>query len=128
MLTAEASVATERAGRYLVQLCQHINAVAQSHPQMRAEVECSDHHGVIGFDWGRCILRAEPGALILRAHAGDEASLRTLQQGITSRLEQIGRRDGLSVTWSPPQGVPEVADPARHPGGDTHQGKTHMHD
>ena len=42
MLTAEARVVTERSGRYLVQLCQHLNKVAQRNPQMQAHVEWSD--------------------------------------------------------------------------------------
>lgn len=107
MLIAEARVETERPGRYLVQLCEHVSKVSQGHPQMRADVEWSDDHGVISFGWGRCTLRADPGALSLRAEAPDEDSLRLIQYRVADRLERIGRRDHLTVTWTPPQGTAE---------------------
>jgi hypothetical protein len=98
-LTAEAVVATERPGRYLVQLCQHVHVMAQTHPHMRARVEWTDANGVLDFGWGRCQLDAGEGVLTLHAEAPDAESLRRLQQRIAERLEQIGRRDQLTVTW-----------------------------
>jgi hypothetical protein len=107
MLIAEASVATERSGRYLVQLCQHLNKVAQRNPQLQAHVKWSDDRGQISFGWGRCTLRADPGVLTLRAEAADEERLHQLEQRIGDRLEQVGRRDRLTVTWTAPQGAGE---------------------
>lgn len=107
MLIAEARVATERSGRYLVQLCQHINKVGRAHPQMQTHVEWSDDRGVISFGWGRCTLRADPGVLTLRAEASDEEGLHRLQQRIADRLEQVGRRDRLTVIWRSPQDAGE---------------------
>jgi hypothetical protein len=49
---------------------------------------------------GRCTLRADPGVLTLRAEAADEEHLHQLQQRIADRLEQVGRRDRLTVTWT----------------------------
>ena len=107
MLIAEASVATERPSRYLVQLCRHVNLVAQRNPQMGAHVEWSDDRGVISFGWGRCTLRALPGVLGLRAEAPDEEGLHRLEQRVAEKLEQVGARDRLTVTWTPPQGAGE---------------------
>lgn len=104
MLIAEASVATGRPSRYLVQLCRHVDLVAQAQPEMQAQVEWSDDRGMISFGSGRCTLRAVPGVLTLRAEAADEESLRQLEQRVADRLERIGRRDRLTVTWTPPQG------------------------
>lgn len=103
MLIAEASVATERSSRYLVQLCRHIDLIAQTQPEMQAQVEWSDARGMISFGWARCTLRADPGVLTLLAEAADEESLHQLEQRVADRLEQIGRRDRLTVTWTPPQ-------------------------
>jgi hypothetical protein len=105
MLIAESGVQTERPNRYLDQLCRHISLVAQKHPQMQAHVEWSDDRGVITFGSGRCTLRAGPGVLTLRAEAPDEATLHQLQQRIADRLEQVGRRDHLTVTWASPQHI-----------------------
>jgi len=117
MVIAEARVATGRSSRYLVQLCRHIRLVAQARPQMQAHVEWSDDRGVISFGWGRCTLRADPGMLALRAEAPDEDSLYQLAQRIADRLEQVGRRDRLTVTWTPAQGGGEQL--PRRPAGAT---------
>jgi hypothetical protein len=61
--------------------------------------ESSDSHGTIDFGWGRCVLRATDDALVLRAEADDEEHLRRMEQGVAARVEKIGRRDGLTVTW-----------------------------
>src|SRR5262245_66608694 len=103
MLIAEGSVTTDRASRYLVQLCQHIKSIGQRHPQLQVRVEWTDKRGLISLGRGRCTLRADPGTLSLRAEAADEATLRQLQQRVTERLEQIGRRDQLRVIWTMPR-------------------------
>jgi hypothetical protein len=72
MLIAEARVETERASRYLLQFCQHVNKAGQPRPQLRAYAEWSDDRGVISFGWGRCTLRALPGVLTLRTEAPDQ--------------------------------------------------------
>lgn len=57
--------------------------------------------GIIDFGWGRCTLNATADALTLHAEAGDPQHLQQIQDGITARLERIGRRDKLTVTWTP---------------------------
>lgn len=103
MLIAEANVETERSGRYLVQICQHVNTVGRAHPQMQAHVEWSDDRGGDQLRAGQCTLRALLAVLTLRAEAPYEATLRRVQQPIAERLERIGRRDHLTVTWTPPR-------------------------
>jgi hypothetical protein len=103
MLIAQARVETERPSRYLVQLCRHANHMNQAapvRPEMQAHARWSDAHGVISVGSGRCILRAEPGALLLRVEAPDEQTLRWVQHGVAHRLERFGRRDRLTVTWT----------------------------
>jgi hypothetical protein len=116
MLTAEASVETKRSSRYLVQLCRHVSHVAQAHPQMQAQVEWSDDRGVISLGSGRCTLRADPGALTLRAEAPDEESLHQLEQRVAERLERVGRRDRLTVKWAPSHGAGDRERPPSAPG------------
>lgn len=102
MLTAQASVATARSRRYLVQLCRDLNVVARGHPHLQAQVEWSDDRGVINFGWGRCTLRADPSALTLRVVAPDRDRLHLLERRVADRLEHVGRRDHLTVTWTHP--------------------------
>jgi hypothetical protein len=117
MLSAEATVATERPSRYLVQLCQHVEQLrsrAVSHhgdaaPASDAKVEWSETEGSLDFGWARCTVHAGEGALTLQAQAPDEASLQRLQDLIGRRITQIGRRDQLAVEWK------QVAEPRPGP-------------
>ncbi|MBF9066448.1 DUF2218 domain-containing protein [Streptacidiphilus fuscans] len=111
MPTAEARLATERASRYLVQLCRHLSQMARmSHrprgghdadrmPPAVQHVDWTDTHGTVRFAHGQWTLEATPDQLTLRVDAGDEEALQRLQDGITARIEKIGRRDGLQVHW-----------------------------
>ncbi len=110
MPTAEVHVTTERASRYLVQLCEHLNQIGQHHgnrPRMHAgapppqvqRVEWSDSLGTVTFDCGHCTVQATPEALSLRVEASDAERLLRMQDMLALRLETIGRRDGVTVTW-----------------------------
>jgi hypothetical protein len=71
-------------------------------------VSSAGTEGIIDFGWGRCTLRAADGTLTLRAEAGDARRLRQIQDGISARLQRIGRHDQLTVTWTdtpPPTGA-----------------------
>ncbi|WP_433448389.1 DUF2218 domain-containing protein [Streptomyces sp. CA-142005] len=117
MPIAEARVTTDRASRYLVQLCRHTGMMRRMRhqspvghgggqmPDVR-HVEWSDTHGTVRFTEGEWNLEAEPDALTLRVRADDEEALQRLKTGITVRLEKIGRRDGLTVTWQHPPATP----------------------
>jgi hypothetical protein len=116
VLTAEAEIRTAQPGRYLVQLCRHAQHLtgraAHLHgrargprPELR-HVEWSDSEGLLVLGWGRCVLRATPETLVVRAEAADTDSLRRLQDLVTSRLESFGRREGLAVRWRETGGAP----------------------
>jgi hypothetical protein len=81
MPSAEARIRTERASRYLAQLCAHTARVsdpshshhhgARTGTAMPRRAECSDPGGIIEFDGGRCTLRATGEELVLRVEAED---------------------------------------------------------
>ena len=121
MPTTEARIRTDRAGRYLTQLCshtaqlsvlphghQHGEGVAMARPR---RVEYSDANGVIEFERGRCALQADGEELVLLAEADDQQDLRLIQDAIGERLQRIGRRDRLGVIWTPRSGEPGRRDP-----------------
>ncbi|MQY40704.1 hypothetical protein SRB17_87370 [Streptomyces sp. RB17] len=131
MPTAEARIPTERASRYLVQFCRHLGQMSRMRhlpparhggggmPPTVQDVDYSDTCGVIRFDEGQFTLQATSDMLRLRVDADDEDTLQRLQYGITARLEKIGRRDQLTVTWqqwpTPPGPPGEGAGPASAP-------------
>lgn len=111
MPTAETHIATDRASRYLGQLCRHLNTMGgpghrpsdhggdgRAAPTVE-HVDWSDTYGTIRFATGLCTLRATPDALALRVDADDQDTLLRLQTGLARRIETIGRRDQLTATW-----------------------------
>ncbi|HEV2344093.1 MAG TPA: DUF2218 domain-containing protein [Actinocrinis sp.] len=120
MRTSQARVTTDRASRYLAQLSEHGQKMnhrglhrfrGHGHaddggpPEVRHAERSSDTDGVIDFGWGRCVLHATDTELLLRAEADEEQHLRRIEDGIAARVQRIGRRDGLSVTWTRGGGI-----------------------
>ncbi|MFF0518148.1 DUF2218 domain-containing protein [Actinomadura nitritigenes] len=115
MYASKADVPTDRAARYLTQLCKHsdhVNGLAGGHADRSGHggngaavhlqrVEWSDTEGVIRFAEGRCAMHATNTRLLLDAEADSPERLQRIQAAITARLERIGRRDRLTVVWSP---------------------------
>jgi hypothetical protein len=88
-------------------------------------VEHVDHaepYGTIRFADGVCTLHATSDALVLRIDAEDEDALRRLRDGISRRLEKIGRRDGLTVTWRRSEGLEAPPGEAAGPPPDAQAG------
>jgi hypothetical protein len=135
MPTAEARLATERASRYLVQLCRHLGQMkGMSHrplighgdgrmPPVVQHVDYTDTRGTVRFADGQWNLEATENALVLRVEADNEEALQRLQTGIAARVEKIGRRDGLQVHWqqmkpdTTPSPVPTDGNDGAHDGG-----------
>lgn len=123
----EAQVSTDRAERYLQQLCGHLGRMQHMrHGPLGGHGNRSDHgrsgmprvehveqtedRAAIRFAEGTCTLAVDASALRLRVEADDSAALARLKDAVTMRIEKIGRRDGLSITWY------ELEDPAQPDG------------
>ncbi|MEV1176610.1 DUF2218 domain-containing protein, partial [Nonomuraea sp. NPDC049784] len=116
MPTAEAHITTDRAGRYLVQLCRHASQMGHgfpAHPGPHAggerprnvQANWSETDGTITLDWGTCTLHATPETLTLRVEAEDEDRLQRAQALLTKNITRMGRRDDLTVDWHRPDGT-----------------------
>ena len=111
MHTAQACISTDRAERYLTQLCDHLGQLSghgfrlhrprtgHGGPPDVRHVEHSSNHGEITFGWGRCTLDAAPDTLTVDLVADDAEALSHGQTMIGDRLQTIGRRDGIEVAW-----------------------------
>ncbi|NRQ31989.1 DUF2218 domain-containing protein [Nonomuraea sp. NN258] len=95
MLTITSRVETDRATRYLVQLCKHF--------ARKVPAEWTDEEGTASFDWGTCVMRADADALSIHVAAPDEEALGRVRYVVTDHLERFGARDNLVVSWSEAQ-------------------------
>jgi hypothetical protein len=91
MISSTARVETDRADRYVTQLCRHF-----AH---KVPAESDSGHGRADFGWGVCTLTATPDALLLHAEAEDVAGLERVEFVVGDHAERFGARDGLAVTW-----------------------------
>lgn len=91
MLTAHSRVETAKSSRFLQALCGHFSR------KVPAEYDAS--RGVVSFPFGRCELRAEPDALLLRVEANDPASLDRAKEVVGGHLERFGVKEGFQVRW-----------------------------
>jgi uncharacterized protein len=91
MLVSVAEVKTDRASRYLTQLCKHF-----AH---KVRAEWTDRQGRVEFDFGACTLVAQDAFLELTAAAPDSEALARVEHVVGSHAERFGSRDGLTVTW-----------------------------
>ena len=111
MFSEQTSVATDRAGRYLAQLCEHLeqltarpgmHGAAGRHgggPADLRRVEWTADHGVVVFERATFTLTAAAHELTLRVEADEVQDLERIKHALSERIETIGRRDGLTVTW-----------------------------
>jgi hypothetical protein len=110
MATSEARIHTDRASRYLVQICEHLNhlrhlphadhgAAAHDRPTLTAPVTWTQSHGVATFDCGTVTFTADADTLELRAAFDSDAHLSRLETLLADRIETIGRRDQLTLIW-----------------------------
>jgi hypothetical protein len=91
-MRAEARVATEHAGRYLVQLCKHFGH--------RVPARFADGVGRVEFPDGVADLVAEPGVLVLRVLAAEPAGVERLSGVLARHLERFAFRESLDVVWT----------------------------
>ncbi|MDF1790427.1 MAG: DUF2218 domain-containing protein [Thalassobaculaceae bacterium] len=91
MMTATAIVRSEKAGRYLVQLCKHF-----AH---KIPAEWTDTTGFAPFAMGNCRMTAEDGVLILVCEAETEEALGTVKYIIEDHVVRFGWKEKISVNW-----------------------------
>lgn len=92
MYSSTATVPTDRAGRYIKQLCSHFSKKADS------TFDESSGHTV--FEFGECRMTATASTLEFTVSADSEELLGRVEYVVADHLERFGARDNLAVTWS----------------------------
>lgn len=93
MITSTASVRTENASKYLMQLSKHWK---HKFPDLTYDT----HHADIPFPAGRCILDADAGALEIALEAETEEGRDKLQQVVADHLKRFAFREQLAFAWT----------------------------
>jgi uncharacterized protein len=107
VLTSDGITQTPRAPRYLSQMCKHMGALGI---QVHAT---DDTYGLAEFGLGSCELRAEPEHLVLTLKTRNPWVLKRVQDVLTADIERFGRRERLTVHWSPPVKRPGRRSPTK---------------
>jgi hypothetical protein len=97
---ALADVQTARGHDVLGELCEHLTAKSQVHPDMRVDVRATPEVTEIDLGWASCRIRVEDGALLIEARAEDASGLDAMTEFLRRHLEGL---DGeVEVTWRRP--------------------------
>lgn len=92
MPEAEAHIQSEKAERYLAQLCKHF-----AH---KVEAEWQNGQGHVDFGFGTCALKAADGFLRVACKADTDDHLRRVKYILEDHIVRFGWRESLSVEWS----------------------------
>ena len=98
MLQAHARISSEKASRYLAQLCKHF-----AH---KIPVEWSGTRGRADFGMGRCELTADADRLLVVCSAPTSDGLEKVKHIVEDHIVRFGWREKLTVTWCSGPGEP----------------------
>ena len=93
MMRSTANVATDKAARYMSQLCKHF-----AH-KIPATLDGATG-GRIEFPFGVCALAAEQAALHLSVEAENVQDLSRMEKVIADHLQRFAFREPVEVSWS----------------------------
>ena len=91
MLQAQASVKSQKAERYLVQLCKHF-----AH---KVPAEWAGGRGFVDFGAGTCEILADHEALTLTCKADSGEGLERVKHILEDHVTRFGWREKLTVEW-----------------------------
>lgn len=91
MPTATATVSTDKAGRYLIQLCKHF-----AH---KIPASWDDGKGHADFGFGTCEMLAADGTLRLACASDSPEGLGKVKYVVEDHVVRFGWKEGLSLTW-----------------------------
>lgn len=98
MNKSTATVSTEKASRYLQQLCKHW--------QHNRPTKFDTETGFVVFDQGICRMRASGDELVLHISSVDLGDLEFLENGVGKHLERFAFREKPTISWDRALSVP----------------------
>ncbi len=96
MITLQASVATEHAAKYLVQLSKHWS---HKFPDLTYTAERAD----IPLPGAPCVLLADASGLDITLLSDTSETLSRVQSAVADHLKRFAHREELTIDWAPAQ-------------------------
>lgn len=100
MFENSATVATEKASKYLVQLCKHF-----AH---KVDVDYNETDGTVQFPPGICTMKADDGVLSMHCRSDSLRGVLMMQGILDNHLERFAWREKLTIDWPKLAGEDEV--------------------
>lgn len=97
---AQATVATDKASRYLQALCGHFDR--------KVTATWNEHKGEVDFGFGHCQMQADASNLVIHIQSDTEENFARVKYVVGDHLERFAVKDSLTATWqeaTSPQGV-----------------------
>lgn len=92
MFRSEARVPTEKASRYIAQLCKHF-----AH---KITVDYDAQQGRADFPFGVCRMQADTTSLVMQCEAPDPEALKRVESVVGVHLERFAWREKPTVAWT----------------------------
>jgi hypothetical protein len=92
MYAAEARVSSDKASRYLVQLCKHF-----AH---KIPAEYDETRGRVDFQPGLCLLTATENELVVTCEAGTVPELNRVKGIVEDHIVRFGWRETVAIEWT----------------------------
>ncbi|MDA7949491.1 MAG: DUF2218 domain-containing protein [Hyphomicrobiaceae bacterium] len=91
MIKEEARVQTEKASKYLMQMCKHF-----AH---KVPVEFDERAGRVDFQPGHCVMRVENNLLVLSCEADAEGEMARMKLILDDHLKRYAWREEVDIKW-----------------------------
>ena len=96
MHSAHATITSEKAGRYLVQLCKHF---AHKIPASWEDAAGQATTGHADFGFGSCAMTAADGTLLISCTAPEPEGLGKVKYVVEDHVVRFGWKEELKVDW-----------------------------
>ncbi len=91
MIKAKAHVETEKASRYLQQLCKHF--------KHKVPAEWDEHQARVEFPFGLCLMNADEKLLTMDCEAPSDETFARMKFVLDDHLERFAWKEELKLTW-----------------------------
>lgn len=91
MLSATATVPTQKASRYLKALCNHFN--------QKVTAEYDENRGTVDFGFGHCQMDADEATLVIHIQAENKDDFARVKYVVSDHLERFSGNEALQTSW-----------------------------